>query len=122
MSAHSHSPHHCSSHTCNHSLHKELNINNQLNEECKIYRLTQEKIKKDELRAARKALKIKLKNKQKKRTGNTDIDISGNEIQTDTAKRAVIMEHLAKKRLMDAMGLGHTLPSLADIIKKYLEK
>ena len=36
-------------------------------------------------------------------------------------KRLFIMEHLAKMRLMESLGLGQTVPSLADVLKKYRE-
>ena len=83
-------------------------------------------MKAEELRSAKKALKIKLKNKQKERTiGHEEMvlsyDTSGNELQSKTAKRLFIMEHLAKMRLMESLGLGHTVPSLAEILKKYRE-
>ena len=124
MSTHHHS---CSSHTCNHSSHDGLDSDNQFKENYTSYLTAKEEIKAEELRSARKALKIKLKNKQKKRTiGHQEMalsyDPSGNELQSKTAKRLFIMEHLAKMRLMESLGLGHTVPSLANILKKYREE
>ena len=120
--------HNCSSHTCKHSSHDGLESDNQFKEDYTSYLTTKKKIKDEELRSARKALKIKLKNKQKKRSGidsktwMLSMDTSGNELQSRTAKRLFIMEHLAKMRLMESLGLGHTVPSLAEILKKYCEK
>ena len=116
--------HNCSSHTCNHSSHDELDSDNQFKEDYTSYLTAREEMKAEELRSAKKALKIKLKNKQKKRTvGDKEMvlsyDTSGNELQSTTAKRLFIMEHLAKMRLMESLGLGHTVPSLADVLKKY---
>lgn len=120
------SKHSCTAHNCNHSSHNELASDNQFKEDYTSYLTAREEIKAEELRSARKALKIKLKNKQKKRTvGHKEMvlsyDSSGNELQSTTAKRLFIMEHLAKMRLMESLGLGHIIPSLAEILKNSRE-
>ena len=116
------SKHSCTSHNCNHSSHGELNSDNQFQEDYTSYLMTKKEIKAEERRSAEKAYKIKLKNKRNERSGLNLVDTSGNELQTKTAKRLFIMEHLAKMRLMESLGLGHTVPSLATILKKYREE
>ena len=46
------------------------------------------------------------------------LDLSGNDIEMKAAKRAFIMEHLAKTQLMGAIGLGHTVLPLCERLKK----
>ena len=121
------SHHNCSSHHCTDSSHEEsahgAGETVQLSkEDYLLYLAHQKEMKTEELRSAKQAYKIKLKNQRNKRSGLNVVDTSGNELQTKTAKRLFIMEHLAKMRLMESFGLGHTVPSLIEVLKKYREE
>ena len=114
--------HSCSSHTCNHSSHEGLSPNNQFEENYISYLTVQKEIKAEELESARKALKIKLKNSANHRRGIDNIDMSGCVLQSRTAKRAFIKDHLAMVTLMESLGKGYSVPTLAEVIKKYREE
>ena len=68
--------------------------------------------------ALRYALRIKLQNMKNKRTGaHIMYDPSGNMLLNNVYRRSFIINHLAKKKFMDAMGQGDDMSTIADIMK-----
>ena len=118
--------HTCTSRCCNHESHDDSPHGGvQLTQEQfrEFLNSNRRMIASEQRAAAKKALKIKLKNKKNQRTGaNEMMDMSGNEIQTTAARRAFIMEHLARTQLMEAMGMGENLPTIASIVSEKREK
>jgi hypothetical protein len=87
------------------------------------YVATQEQIRNEQRQAAKKALRIKLKNKLNTRVGQATnqfhLDSSGNTIQVQASRRAFIMEHLAKVRLAKSLGMEDKIPSLKSVLDSY---
>ena len=84
----------------------------------KNYVETQNTIQNKMHEASRTALHIKLRNQKNKRTGAREMyDSSGNMILYDAYRRNFIMNHLAKKKFMDAMGRGDEMPTIVEIMK-----
>ncbi len=68
--------------------------------------------------ALRTALHIKHRNQKNKRMGAREVyDSSGNMILNDTYRRNFIINHLAKKKLMESMERGDEMPTIAEIMK-----
>ena len=84
---------------------------------------TQKQIRNEQRQAAKKALRVKLKNKRNTRVGHSNskihLDSSGNDIQMQVSRRAFIMEHLAKVQLAKALGMEDKVPSIMSIIEKH---
>ena len=114
--------HTCTSHCCNHASHNDsphggVQVTSEQFRE--FLNSNRRVIASEQREAAKKALKIKLKNKRNQRTGaNEMMDMSGNNIQTMASRRAFIMEHLARTQLLEAMGMGENLPTIASIVSE----
>ena len=83
-----------------------LQVQKQIDEESKI--------------ASQKALKAAIRNKKNEREGRNDRDSSGNTAQYTAARRALILEHLAKAKLMKALGRADEVPSFAEVWNNYM--
>ena len=100
-----------------------MNINidkneNQIHKSYMNCEKTKDKTQNDILEASRYALRIKLKNMKNKRTGaHIMYDPSGNMLLNNVYRRSFIINYLAKKKLMDAMGHGDEMSTIADIMK-----
>jgi len=119
------SSHTCNSHCCNHESHtasphggQEITANEYLK-----YVAAQEQIRNEQRQAAKKALRVKLKNKRNTRVGQATnkfhLDSSGNTIQVQASRRAFIMEHLAKVQLAKSLGMEDKVPSLKSVLNSY---
>jgi hypothetical protein len=85
----------------------------------KDYVETQNTIQNKMNEALRTAIHIKLRNQKNKRTGAREVyDSSGNMILNDAYRRNFIINHLAKKKLMESMGRGYEMPTIAEIMKR----
>ena len=87
------------------------------------YVAAQEQIRNEQRQAAKKALRVKLKNKRNTRVGVANnqfhLDSSGNTIQRQASRRAFIMEHLAKVQLAKSLGMEDKVPSLKSVLDSY---
>ena len=84
---------------------------------------TQKQIRNEQRQAAKKALRVKLKNKRNTRVGQVNskihLDSSGNDIQMQVSRRAFIMEHLAKVQLAKSLGMEDKVPTLKSVLESY---
>ena len=117
--------HTCNSHCCNHESHTTSPHGGQeiTAKEYLKYVAAQEQIRNEQRQAAKKALRIALKNKRATRRGQVDnqfhLDSSGNTIQIQASRRAFIMDHLAKVQLATALGMEDKVPSLKSVLESY---
>ena len=119
------STHKCTSRCCNDDSHtasphggREITAKEYLK-----YIAAQEQIRNEQRQAAKKALRVKLKNKRNTRVGQATnqfhLDSSGNTIQVQASRRAFIMEHLAKVQLAKSLGMEDRVPSLKSVLDSY---
>ena len=121
------STHKCTSRCCNDDSHTSAPHGGQAitAKEYLKYVAAQEQIQNEQRQAAKKALRIKLKNKRNTRVGQATngfhLDSSGNTIQVQAERRAFIMEHLAKVQLAKSLGMEDKVPSLKSVLESYRE-
>ena len=119
------SQHTCTSRCCNDDSHNTSPHGGQeiTAKEYLKYVATQEQIRNEQRQAAKKVLRLKLKNKRKTRVGQATnqfhLDSSGNTIQVQASRRAFIMEHLAKVQLAKSLGMEDKVPSLKNVLDSY---
>ena len=119
------SQHKCTSRCCNDESHNTSPHGGQeiTAKEYLKYVETQKQIRNEQRQAAKKALRVKLKNKRNTRVGQATnqfhLDSSGNTIQVQASRRAFIMEHLAKVQLAKSLGMEDKIPSLKSVLDSY---
>ena len=119
------SQHTCTSRCCNDDSHNTSPHGGQeiTAKEYLKYVAAQEQIRNEQRQAAKKALRIALKNKRNTRVGQATnqfhLDSSGNTIQVQASRRAFIMEHLAKVQLAKSLGMEDKVPSLKNLLDSY---
>ena len=119
------SQHTCTSRCCNDESHNTSPHGGQeiTAKEYLKYIAAQEQIRNEQRQAAKKALRVKLKNKRNTRVGQATnqfhLDSSGNTIQVQASRRAFIMEHLAKVQLAKSLGMEDKIPSLKSVLDSY---
>ena len=119
------SQHTCTSRCCNDDSHNTSPHGGQeiTAKEYLKYVAAQEQIRNEQRQAAKKALRIALKNKRNTRVGQATnqfhLDSSGNTIQVQASRRAFIMEHLAKVQLAKSLGMEDKVPTLKSVLESY---
>ena len=119
------SQHKCTSRCCNDESHNTSPHGGQeiTAKEYLKYIAAQKQIRNEQRQAAKKALRVKLKNKRNTRVGQATnqfhLDSSGNTIQVQASRRAFIMEHLAKVQLAKSLGMEDRVPSLKSVLDNY---
>ena len=119
------STHTCTSRCCNDNSHKTSPHGGQeiTAKEYMKYLESQKQIRNEQRQAAKKALRVKLKNKRNTRVGQAPnqfhLDSSGNTIQARASQRAFIQNHLAKVRLAKSLGMEDKIPSLKSVLDSY---